>query len=85
MAGSVWQISFFVTENGKDHSEFLDLCFPLEDQVLCSFLKMKCQKTNEQDFVPIIGTALEALSSMQSFLRSRPKHFSSLEQGIEWR
>lgn len=31
------------------------------------------------------GTAMEALASMQSFLRSRPKHFVSLEQAIEWR
>ena len=31
------------------------------------------------------GTAMEALASMQSFLRSRPKHFPSLEQAIEWR
>lgn len=30
------------------------------------------------------GTALEALSSMQSFLRGRPKVFSSLEHAIEW-
>nr|CAG4636247.1 EOG090X07NZ [Eubosmina coregoni]SVE69851.1 EOG090X07NZ [Eubosmina coregoni] len=30
------------------------------------------------------GTAMEALASMQSFLRSRPKHFPSLEQAIEW-
>ncbi|XP_013378840.1 protein phosphatase methylesterase 1-like [Lingula anatina] len=30
------------------------------------------------------GTALEALSSMQSFLRSRPKSFKSLEVAIEW-
>lgn len=30
------------------------------------------------------GTAMEALSSMQSFLKSRPASFSSLEQGIEW-
>lgn len=30
------------------------------------------------------GTALEALSSMQSFLRGRPKVFNSLEQAIEW-
>lgn len=30
------------------------------------------------------GTAMEALSSMQSFLKSRPSSFSSLEQGIEW-
>ena len=28
---------------------------------------------------------MEALSSMQSFLKSRPSSFSSLEQGIEWR
>ena len=31
------------------------------------------------------GTAMEALASMQNFLRSRPKHFPSLEQAIEWR
>lgn len=31
------------------------------------------------------GTAMEALASMQSFLRSRPKQFHSLEQAIEWR
>lgn len=31
------------------------------------------------------GTAMEALASMQSFLRSRPKQFLSLEQAIEWR
>lgn len=31
------------------------------------------------------GTAMEALASMQSFLRSRPKQFPSLEQAIEWR
>lgn len=30
------------------------------------------------------GTALEALSSMQSFLRSRPQKFTSLEHGIEY-
>lgn len=30
------------------------------------------------------GTALEALASMQSFLRSRPKHFSSIRNAIEW-
>lgn len=30
------------------------------------------------------GTALEALTSMQSFLRGRPKIFQSLEQAIEW-
>lgn len=30
------------------------------------------------------GTALEALSSMQSFLRGRPKIFKSLEHAIEW-
>lgn len=31
------------------------------------------------------GTAMEALASMQGFLRSRPKHFPSLEHAIEWR
>ena len=31
------------------------------------------------------GTAMEALNSMQSFLRSRPKTFKSLENAIEWR
>ncbi|XP_030216165.1 protein phosphatase methylesterase 1 [Gadus morhua] len=30
------------------------------------------------------GTAMEALNSMQSFLRSRPKTFKSLENAIEW-
>ncbi|KAJ9594445.1 hypothetical protein L9F63_014130 [Diploptera punctata] len=30
------------------------------------------------------GTALDALTSMQSFLRGRPSSFSSLEQAIEW-
>lgn len=31
------------------------------------------------------GTALDALASMQSFLRSRPTHFKSVEHAIEWR
>lgn len=31
------------------------------------------------------GTAMEALASMQSFLRSRPTHFKSIENAIEWR
>lgn len=31
-----------------------------------------------------IGTAMEALSSMQSFLRSRPPGFKSLEHAIEY-
>ena len=30
------------------------------------------------------GTALDALTSMQSFLRGRPKTFKSLEHAIEW-
>nr|CAG4644032.1 EOG090X07NZ [Lepidurus arcticus] len=30
------------------------------------------------------GTAMEALTSMQSFLRSRPRSFATLEQAIEW-
>ncbi|XP_032522306.2 protein phosphatase methylesterase 1 [Danaus plexippus] len=30
------------------------------------------------------GTAMEALASMQSFLRSRPTHFKSIEHAIEW-
>ncbi len=30
------------------------------------------------------GTAMDALSSMQSFLRGRPKTFPSLEYAIEW-
>ncbi|CAL8362494.1 unnamed protein product [Lota lota] len=30
------------------------------------------------------GTAMDALNSMQSFLRSRPKTFKSLENAIEW-
>ena len=35
----------------------------------------------EYDFT---GTALEALASMQSFLRGRPSVFKSLEHAIEW-
>lgn len=31
------------------------------------------------------GTAMDALNSMQNFLRSRPKSFKSLENAIEWR
>lgn len=31
------------------------------------------------------GTALDALSSMQTFLRSRPQQFKSLEEAVEWR
>lgn len=31
------------------------------------------------------GTAMEALASMQSFLRSRPSHFKSIHHAIEWR
>ncbi|CAB3228102.1 unnamed protein product [Arctia plantaginis] len=30
------------------------------------------------------GTAMDALASMQSFLRSRPTHFKSIEHAIEW-
>lgn len=30
------------------------------------------------------GTAMEALASMQSFLRSRPQTFKSVQQAIEW-
>ena len=30
------------------------------------------------------GTAMDALSSMQSFLRSRPKSFPTIEYAIEW-
>lgn len=30
------------------------------------------------------GTALESLQSMQSFLRSRPTHFKSIQNAIEW-
>lgn len=30
------------------------------------------------------GTAMEALASMQSFLRSRPKYFKSIPNAIEW-
>lgn len=31
------------------------------------------------------GTAMDALSSMQSFLRGRPQKFNSLQNAIEWR
>ena len=30
------------------------------------------------------GTALDALSSMQSFLRGRPKNFPTIENAVEW-
>lgn len=30
------------------------------------------------------GTAMDALTSMQSFLRSRPSSFSSISQAVEW-
>ncbi len=30
------------------------------------------------------GSALEALTSMQSFLQGRPKHFNSIEQAVEY-
>lgn len=30
------------------------------------------------------GTALEALASMQSFLRSRPNTFKSIQHAVEW-
>ena len=32
-----------------------------------------------------VGTAMDSLGSMQSYLRSRPKSFMSLETAIEWR
>jgi protein phosphatase methylesterase 1 len=31
------------------------------------------------------GSALEALSSMQTFLQGRPKSFNSVEQAIEYK
>lgn len=31
------------------------------------------------------GTAMDALSSMQSFLRGRPHNFNSLQNAVEWR
>ena len=37
-----------------------------------------------QKFVLYLGTALEALASMQAFLRGRPSVFRSLEHAIEW-
>lgn len=30
------------------------------------------------------GTAMDALASMQSFLRSRPSGFSTISQAVEW-
>lgn len=32
-----------------------------------------------------VGSAMNALSSMQNFLRGRPQSFESLERAIEWR
>ena len=37
------------------------------------------------DIPIIIGTAMESLSSMQSYLKGRPKSFKSLETAVEWR
>merc|ERR1719300_279591 len=47
-----------------------------------------------QNFIPSLiglcvidvveGTAMEALNSMQTFLRGRPKQFKSLDEAIEW-
>ena len=31
------------------------------------------------------GTAVDALASMQSFLRSRPSSFKSIQDAISWR
>ena len=34
--------------------------------------------------VSLLGSAMEALSAMQAFLRSQPKRFPSLPAAIEW-
>uniref|UniRef100_A0A3Q2G698 Protein phosphatase methylesterase 1 n=1 Tax=Cyprinodon variegatus TaxID=28743 RepID=A0A3Q2G698_CYPVA len=34
--------------------------------------------------IDVVETAMDALNSMQNFLRSRPKTFKSLENAIEW-
>ena len=39
----------------------------------------------KQRAVRVSGTAVEALQTMQSFLRGRPSSFPSLERAIEWR
>ncbi len=42
-------------------------------------------KFNQPSLISIyLGTAMDALSSMQSFLRGRPDRFRSLELAIEW-
>ena len=43
------------------------------------------EKTAIETIFLFPGTAMEALSSMQTFLKSRPSTFGSLEEGIEWR
>lgn len=53
-----------------------------------------CVHVAERDDLPTLvgvvvidvveGTAMEALASMQSFLRSRPSHFKSIQHAIEW-
>lgn len=53
-----------------------------------------CVHTAAQNAIPTLngvvvidvveGTAMEALASMQSFLRSRPTHFKSIQNAIEW-
>ena len=79
---------------GKEHNNIL----VLSNKLLIQTLLMKAQQYNwstmsHQELtckptfcvlIPISGTAMEALSSMQSFLRGRPSSFQSLEQGIEW-
>ena len=46
---------------------------------------LKCGKNCDRNYFFFPGTAMEALSSMQTFLKSRPSTFGSLEEGIEWR
>ena len=44
-----------------------------------------CKPINVVHHSICAGSAMNALSSMQSFLRSRPQSFESIENAIEWR
>lgn len=46
---------------------------------------IRCHEVDVDDVCMLLGTAMDALNSMQNFLRSRPKTFKSLENAIEWR
>ena len=53
-------------------------------KIIIFLIKTGIHMKTKIHLIPMPGTAMEALSSMQSFLRGRPSSFQSLEQGIEW-